>query len=187
MPKQTKYSWETSKLVDDVGCEEKDAEIFESLLSGQGSPEESERLLATPGKVLRGRIVEITKDHVVVDVGLKSEGLVAISEFSDPSQLYLDNEIDVFLDQTEDNHGQIGLSREKAEKMRHWEEILEHYQEGSIVRGKVMRKVKGGLMVEIGVEAFLPGSQIDNTRIKNLDEYIDKTFDFKILKINIDR
>jgi len=187
MPKQTKYSWETSKLVDDVGCEEKDAEIFESLLSGQGSPEESERLLATPGKVLRGRIVEITKDHVVVDVGLKSEGLVAISEFSDPSQLYLDNEIDVFLDQTEDNHGQIVLSREKAEKMRHWEEILEHYQEGSIVRGKVMRKVKGGLMVEIGVEAFLPGSQIDNKRIKNLDEYIDKTFDFKILKINIDR
>jgi len=185
MSKNSKYSWETSKFVDDVGCEEKDAATFESLLNGQGI--EEDKLSFLPGKVLKGRIVEITKDHVVVDVGLKSEGLVPISEFSDPSQLILDNQIDVYLDQAEDSHGQIVLSRDKAEKMKHWEHILEHYQEGSIVRGKVMRKVKGGLMVDIGVESFLPGSQIDNKRIKNLDEYLDKTFDFRILKINLDR
>ena len=143
--------------------------------------------LLTPGTILKGRIVEITKDHVVVDVGLKSEGLVPIEEFSDPSQLVLDGEVEVLLDQAEDDNGQIVLSREKAERLRQWEYILEHCEEGSIVKGRVLRKVKGGLMVDIGMEAFLPGSQIDNKRIKNLDEYIDKTYEFKILKINIER
>ena len=80
-------------------------------------------------------------------------------------------EVEVLLDQAEDDNGQIVLSREKAERLRQWEYILEHCEEGSIVKGKVMRKVKGGLMVDIGMEAFLPGSQIDNKRIKNLDEY----------------
>ena len=140
-----------------------------------------------PGTILKGRIVEITKDHVVVDVGLKSEGLVPIEEFSDPSHVVLDGEVEVLLDQAEDENGQIVLSREKAERLRQWEYILEHCEEGSIVKGKVIRKVKGGLMVDIGMEAFLPGSQIDNKRIKNLDEYLDKTYEFKILKINIDR
>src|SRR6202035_2759626 len=89
--------------------------------------------------------------------------------------------------QPEDDHGQIVLSREKAERVRQWEHIMEHCEEGSIVKGRVLRKVKGGLMVDIGMEAFLPSSQIDNKRIKNLDEYLDKTYEFKILKINIDR
>ncbi len=96
-------------------------------------------------------------------------------------------EVEVLLDQAEDDNGQIVLSREKAERLRQWEYILEHCEEGSIVKGRVLRKVKGGLMVDIGMEAFLPGSQIDNKRIKNLDEYIGKTYEFKILKINIDR
>ena len=140
-----------------------------------------------PGTILKGRIVEITKDHVVVDVGLKSEGLVPIEEFSDPEQVCLDGEVEVYLDQAEDDNGQIVLSREKAERLRQWEYILEHCEEGSIVKGRVIRKVKGGLMVDIGMEAFLPGSQIDNKRIKNLDDYIGKTYEFKILKINIER
>ncbi|MFC2049045.1 30S ribosomal protein S1, partial [Chlamydiota bacterium] len=87
----------------------------------------------------------------------------------------------------EDEHGQIVLSREKASRQRQWEFILQHCEEGSIVKGKIIRKVKGGLMVDIGMEAFLPGSQIDNKRIKNLDEYLGKTCEFKILKINIER
>ena len=110
-----------------------------------------------------------------------------IEEFSDPSQVVLDGEVEVLLDQAEDDNGQIVLSREKAERLRQWEYILEHCEEGSIVKGRVLRKVKGGLMVDIGMEAFLPGSQIDNKRIKNLDDYIDKTYEFKILKINIER
>jgi small subunit ribosomal protein S1 len=182
-PQQT---WSKDNIVDDVEFQEKDAELFKNLLEGKGMPTEKGSLMV-PGNILKGRVVEITKDHVVVDVGLKSEGLVPIQEFSDPSQIVLDGYVEVLLDQAEDDNGQIVLSREKAERLRQWEYILQHCEEGSIVKGKVTRKVKGGLMVDIGMEAFLPGSQIDNKRIKNLDEYLDKTYEFKILKINIDR
>lgn len=188
MSKNPQHTWNESKIVDDVDFQENEATLFKSLLDGKASKTTQEiENTFVPGTILKGRIVEITKDHVVVDVGLKSEGLVPIQEFSDPSCLVLDGEVEVLLDQAEDDNGQIVLSREKAERMRQWEYILEHCEEGSIVKGRVLRKVKGGLMVDIGMEAFLPGSQIDNKRIKNLDEYIDKTYEFKILKINIER
>jgi small subunit ribosomal protein S1 len=188
MSKNPQHTWNESKIVDDVDFQENEATLFKSLLDGKASKTTQEiENTFVPGTILKGRIVEITKDHVVVDVGLKSEGLVPIQEFSDPSFLVLDGEVEVLLDQAEDDNGQIVLSREKAERMRQWEYILEHCEEGSIVKGRVLRKVKGGLMVDIGMEAFLPGSQIDNKRIKNLDEYIDKTYEFKILKINIER
>ncbi len=187
MSKNPQHTWNESNIVDDVQFQEKDAELFKNLLTQSEAVPVEENSLMSPGSILKGRIVEITKDHVVVDVGLKSEGLVPIEEFSDPSQVYLDAEVEVLLDQAEDDNGQIVLSREKAERLRQWEYILEHCEEGSIVKGRVLRKVKGGLMVDIGMEAFLPGSQIDNKRIKNLDDYIGKTYEFKILKINIDR
>lgn len=188
MSNQQQHTWNESKIVDDVDFQEKDAELFRSLLEGKEKEDNnSHESFVPPGTILKGRIVEITKDHVVIDVGLKSEGLVPIEEFSDPSQIVLDGEVEVLLDQAEDDNGQIVLSREKAERMRQWEYILEHCEEGSIVKGQVLRKVKGGLMVDIGMEAFLPGSQIDNKRIKNLDEYLGKTYEFKILKINIER
>lgn len=187
MSNHQQHTWNDSNIVDDVAFQEKDAEIFKSLLENKESKTPKESASLIPGTILKGRIVEFTKDHVVIDVGLKSEGLVPIQEFSDPSQLVLGCEVEVLLDQAEDDNGQIVLSREKAERLRQWEYILEHCEEGSIVKGRVLRKVKGGLMVDIGMEAFLPGSQIDNKRIKNLDDYIDKTFEFKILKINIER
>lgn len=187
MSKQQQPSWNDSNIVDDVCFQEKDAELFKSLLETKESRIPQQSTTFTPGTILKGRIVEFTKDHVVIDVGLKSEGLVPIQEFSDPSSLTLDSEVEVLLDQAEDDNGQIVLSREKAERLRQWEYIIEHCEEGSIVKGRVLRKVKGGLMVDIGMEAFLPGSQIDNKRIKNLDDYIDKTYEFKILKINIER
>jgi small subunit ribosomal protein S1 len=187
MTKKTQYTWEDTKIVDDVGYSEQDELMFRQMIDSASIAPEEDKLLFNPGKILVGRIVEITKDHVVVDVGLKSEGIVPISEFSDTSQLVLDAQVEVYLDQSEDEKGQIVLSREKAEKQRQWEYILQHCKEGSIVRGKIIRKVKGGLMVDIGVEAFLPGSQVDNKRIKNLDEYLDKVYEFKILKINTDR
>lgn len=187
MSKHSQHTWNDSNIVDDVQFQEKDAEIFKNLLQQSEVVPQEEKALMTLGSILKGRIVEITKDHVVIDVGLKSEGLVPIEEFSDPSQVFLDAEVEVLLDQAEDDNGQIVLSREKAERLRQWEYILEHCEEGSIVKGKVLRKVKGGLMVDIGMEAFLPGSQIDNKRIKNLDDYLGKTYEFKILKINIDR
>jgi small subunit ribosomal protein S1 len=188
MSKNTQHDWNESKVIDDVDFKEEDAKQFKTLLdrreekSGEGSVSSM-----STGQILKGRIVEMTKDFVVVDVGLKSEGLVPIEEFSDPADLYPDNEVEVYLDQTEGEDGQIVLSRDKAQRQRQWEYIVNHCKEGSIVKGKVIRKVKGGLMVDIGMEAFLPGSQIDNKRIKNLDEFLGQTYDFKILKINTER
>lgn len=186
MSKNPEYTWTAKNFLDDVDYQESEAETFKQLLRGPKVQDEKPEKMA-PGTILRGHIVEIGKDYVVVDVGLKSEGLVPVSEFTEPEDLVLDKEIEVYLDQAEDEKGQIVLSREKAARQRQWEYIVEHCEEGSIVKGKIIRKVKGGLMVDIGMEAFLPGSQIDNKRIKNLDEYIGKTCEFKILKINTER
>ncbi|HRW58035.1 MAG TPA: 30S ribosomal protein S1 [Chlamydiales bacterium] len=188
MINQQTYDWNTSITLDDVQFKPEDAEQFKSLLN-YTETEETENSLSQMkvGEILTGRIVEITKDFVVIDVGLKSEGMVPTSEFSDPEELQLDQSIEVFLENTEGSDGQIILSREKARKHRQWEHITNTCTEGSIVRGKVIRKVKGGLMIDIGMEAFLPGSQIDNKRIKNLDDFIGHTYEFKILKINIER
>ena len=181
------YDWNENKILDDVDFQEDDASLFQSLLNDMGKVAEEQKQLMTPGSILKGQIVEISKDFVVVDVGLKSEGLVPIEEFTDTEELLLGKEIEVYLDRSEDENGQIVLSKEKAHRQRQWEYITENCEEGSIISGTVIRKVKGGLMVDIGMEAFLPGSQIDNKRIKNLDEYLGKTFDYKILKINIER
>lgn len=188
MSKELEYDWNESKIIDDVDFQDEDAKLFEQLLNNKEKTGEDGTISSMEvGQILKGTIVELTPDFVVVDVGLKSEGLIPVNEFNDPNELQLGNEIEVYLDRTEGEDGQIVLSREKARRQRQWEHILEHCEEGSIVEGKVIRKVKGGLMVDIGMEAFLPGSQIDNKRIKNLDEYVDKSYDFKILKINIER
>lgn len=180
--------WNISNIIDDVEFQEEEAKQFKNLLNkkeevaGKGSV-----ALMNTGQILTGQIVEVTKDFVIIDVGLKSEGLVPINEFSDSEELSENDLIEVYLDQAEGEDGQIVLSREKARRQRQWEYIVHHCKEGSIVKGKVIRKVKGGLMVDIGMEAFLPGSQIDNKRIKNLDEFIGQSYDFKILKINTER
>jgi small subunit ribosomal protein S1 len=191
MSKQQTIKWvdSESKIIGDEEFDPKDRQAFLNLLdhrenqSGQGS-----LTSLLPGQILNGTIVEITKDFVVVDVGLKSEGLIPVSEFGEVNEIILGHDVEVYLDETESAMGQITLSREKARRQRQWEHILENHKEGSIVKGTVVRKVKGGLIVDIdGMDAFLPGSQIDNKRIKTIDEYIGKTFDVKILKINIER
>lgn len=189
MSKRPLYDWNTSNLLDDVEFQENEARQFRDLLYGKGGKADGEEVLSqlNAGQILTGRVVEVSKDFVVIDVGLKSEGLVPTSEFTEPEELIVGGNIEVYLDQTEGEDGQIVLSKEKARRLRQWEHIVHHCKEGSIVKGKVLRKVKGGLMVDIGMEAFLPGSQIDNKRIKNLDEFIGKTYEFKILKINVDR
>ena len=185
MNQSATYDWETSKILDDVTFTEEDAQTFRDLLGVEKSDDETESLKR--GTLFKGRIVELTKDFVVVDVGLKSEGLVPIAEFRDMDELKLGTEVEVMLEAAENEEGQIVLSREKARHERQWEHIVSHCTENSIVHGEVIRKVKGGLMVDIGIEAFLPGSQIDNKRIANLDEYIGQRFDLKILKINLER
>ncbi len=174
-------------ILDDVDYRQEDAEIFKQLLDGIDKSEDRPENDFAVGSLLQGDIVEITKDFVVVDVGLKSEGLIPMQEFTDPDEILLGNRVEVLLEQPENDSGQIVLSKEKADRQKRWEYILENCKEGSLIKGKVCRKVKGGLMVDIGMEAFLPGSQIDNKRIKNLDDYINKTLDFKILKINVER
>lgn len=188
MSKTLKHDWSVSKVIDDIDFSEDEAQQFQNLLNGKEKTSSKGSVSSMhAGQILKGRIVEMTKDFVVIDVGLKSEGLVPINEFDDPSELILGNEVEVFIDQAEGSDGQIVLSREKARRQRQWEYIVNHCEEGSIVKGKVIRKVKGGLMVDIGMEAFLPGSQIDNKRIRNLDEYLGHTYEFKILKINMER
>lgn len=187
MSNQTNYNWNERNILDDVPFSEEDAKEFRELIDEISKGKNVGSGLYSTGSILTGKVVEITKDHVVVDVGLKSEGMVPISEFSNPASIALDEQLEVMLEQPEDENGQIVLSREKAERQRKWEFIVDNCEEGSIVTGKVVRKVKGGLMVDIGMEAFLPGSQIDNKRIKNLDDYLGKTYEFKILKINEER
>jgi small subunit ribosomal protein S1 len=188
MSEQLTQDWNSNKnILDDVTYSEDDFKLFKNLLEGKEKSEEGSLALMKAGQILKGKIVEVSKEFVIVDVGLKSEGLVPKAEFTESDDLKLDGEVEVYLARTEGSDGQIVLSREKARKHRQWEYIVNHCKEGSIVQGKVIRKVKGGLMVDIGMEAFLPGSQIDNKRIKNLDDFINKEFDFKILKINIER
>ncbi len=188
MSNELEYNWNESKIIDDIEFNDEDAKLFQQLLNNKEEKAAAGSISSMEvGQILKGKIVELTPDFVVVDVGLKSEGLIPVNEFNNPNELQLGNDIEVLLDRAEGEDGQIVLSREKARRQRQWEFILEHCEEGSIVEGKVIRKVKGGLMVDIGMEAFLPGSQIDNKRIKNIDDYVDKTYDFKILKINIER
>lgn len=188
MSSKKPHDWNSSNVLDDVDFQEHEARQFRDLLYGKEKKgTEGSLTLLNAGQILKGRIVEISKDYVVVDVGLKSEGLVPAGEFTEPEDMILGGETEVYLDQAEGEDGQIVLSKEKARKFRQWEYIVNNCREGSIVKGRVMRKVKGGLMVDIGMEAFLPGSQIDNKRIKNLDDFIGKSYDFKILKINIER
>ncbi|WP_316356570.1 30S ribosomal protein S1 [Candidatus Neptunichlamydia sp. REUL1] len=188
MSNELEYDWNESKIIDDIEFNDEDAKLFQQLLNNREEKAAAGSISSMEvGQILKGKIVELTPDFVVVDVGLKSEGLIPVNEFNDPNELQMGNDIEVLLDRAEGEDGQIVLSREKARRQRQWEFILEHCEEGSIVEGKVIRKVKGGLMVDIGMEAFLPGSQIDNKRIKNIDDYVDKTYDFKILKINIER
>ncbi|CAG9046676.1 30S ribosomal protein S1 [Chlamydia abortus] len=191
MPKHSKYTWGSKKILDTIDCLSEDVIEFKDLLCsthGITSSDEEPTSEIQPGAILKGTVVDINKDFVVVDVGLKSEGVIPMSEFIESSEgLVLGAEVEVYLDQTEDEEGKVVLSREKATRQRQWEHILAHCEEGSIVKGQIIRKVKGGLIVDIGMEAFLPGSQIDNKKIKNLDDYVGKVYEFKILKINIDR
>lgn len=186
MPTQTPNQLHEN-ILDDVDYKEEDAKLFRELLGVTEKTVDNTANELVVGSLLKGIIVEITKDFIVVDVGLKSEGLIPIQEFTRVDEISLGTKVEVLLEQPENDNGQIVLSKEKADKQRKWEFIVEHCKEGTIIEGTVMRKVKGGLMIDIGMEAFLPGSQIDNKRIKNLDEYVGKTFDFKILKINIER
>lgn len=139
------------------------------------------------GSIISGVIIEIRPMEVVVDIGGKSEGIVHASEFVDMSELQIGDTLEVFLEKLEDREGNPVISYDKAEQKKNWEKIVENCEEGSIIQGRVRSKVKGGLIVSIGVDSFLPASQIDIQPPKNLDQYVGQTYDFKVVKINLDR
>ena len=139
------------------------------------------------GEVARGKVVSIENDYVVVDIGYKSEGQIPLSEFRDPDGnlcAEVGQEVDVLLERAEDDEGTIILSREKAAKIKVWDEISRVYNEDGVITGSIVGRVKGGMSVDIGVLAFLPGSQVDLRPVRNLDALIGQNMDFKILKFN---
>jgi len=139
------------------------------------------------GSIIKGTIIEIRPTEVVIDIGGKSEGIVNANEFVDISELQVGSELEVFLEKLEDKEGNPVVSFDKAEQKKNWEKIVENCEEGSIIQGRVRSKVKGGLIVSIGVDSFMPASQIDVQPPKNLDQYVGQTYDFKVIKINLDR
>ena len=138
------------------------------------------------GSIVKGTILEIRPQVVLVDIGYKSEGAIPSNEFED-EEIEVGDEIEVLLEKLENDEGMVVLSKEKAAHKQNWEKIVKVYQDGGLVRGKVKSVVKGGLTVNVGVEAFLPGSQVDIIPPKDLNEYVGNVYEFKIVKVNDER
>jgi small subunit ribosomal protein S1 len=142
----------------------------------------------TEGEIVNGRVVAIDGGDVIVDVGFKSEGAIPLSEFTEPEKLQVGDHIDVFLENIEDQEGQLVLSKQKADFMRVWDHIREAYENGAVVEGQILRRIKGGLVVDLfGVDAFLPGSQVGLKQTPNLDQFLNEKLQFKIIKLNKSR
>ena len=139
------------------------------------------------GSIVKGRILEVRPREVLVDIGYKSEGAIPTSEFDDVDDLQVGDEVEVLLVRLENDEGMVILSKEKAAYRQNWEKIVKVFQGDGLIKGKVKAVVKGGLTVNIGVEAFLPASQIDIVPPKDLQQFVGNTYDFKIVKINDDR
>ncbi len=137
-------------------------------------------------KVITGRIISVHGDDVVVDVGYKSEGIVSAQEFTEGTPA-VGAQVEVLLEGVEDDSGLVALSKRKADRIRGWERVIESHKEGDIVRGRVMRKIKGGLLVDIGVPVFLPASQVSIRRSGDIGMYIGQTIESKIIKIDTSR
>ena len=139
------------------------------------------------GSIVKGRVLEIRPREVLVDIGYKSEGVIPASEFDDMSDVEVGDEVEVLLEKLENEDGMVVLSKEKAAHKQNWDKIVKVFEGDGLIKGKVKAVVKGGLTVNIGVEAFLPGSQIDIVPPKDLQQFVGNTYDFKIVKINDER
>ncbi|MFH2012958.1 MAG: 30S ribosomal protein S1 [Pseudomonadota bacterium] len=139
------------------------------------------------GEVVRGKVIQITENNIMIDVGYKSEGQISAKEFmNDKGELTVNigDEVDVLLERREDKNGSVVLSKNKADKLKVWDEISRIYDEDNVIEGEIISRVKGGFAVDIGINAFLPGSQVDLRPIRNFEDSIGKRFKFKILKFN---
>jgi len=161
------------------------------------SPEEFQKMLSMyeqtfkvikEGELVKGKILRITKDDVIVDVGFKSEGIIPLSEFPPPQELKIGDEVDLFLEAIEDQNGQLVLSKQKADFIKIWDRIKQAYENGTLVEGKLLKRIKGGIVVDLmGVDAFLPGSQIALKQVPDFDALLGKTMQLRIIKLNKSR
>ncbi|HEV2329722.1 MAG TPA: 30S ribosomal protein S1 [Verrucomicrobiae bacterium] len=157
------------------------------MLTMEEALKQSGKSLVAQGEIVKGTIIEVRSKEVLVDIGYKSEGVIPASEFQDPNAVKVGDEVDVLIEKLENKEGTVVLSHEKAEFKKNWDKILTICNEGGRINGKVKSVVKGGLVVNVGVEAFLPASQIDVTTPKNLQQFVGNTYEFKVVKINQDR
>jgi small subunit ribosomal protein S1 len=165
-------------LFDEV---EYDLEEYEALLAMY----EDTLTHIEEGEIVKARVLRVTDKAVILDVGFKSEGSVNRDEFKDPEALQVGDEVEVYLENLEDEDGVVVLSKKKADFLRVWEKIRVAHEEGTPVPGMLTRKIKGGVTVDLmGVDAFLPGSQIALRRVPNIEDLIGETYDFKIIKLN---
>jgi len=140
------------------------------------------------GEIVKGRVLDVTREDVIVDVGFKSEGIISAQEFADADEVKVGDEVEVFLESVEDQNGQLILSKQKADFMRVWDRIREAHDAGDLVKGRLQRRIKGGIVVDLfGVDAFLPGSQIALRQVPDFDELIGQEMDVKIIKLNKSR
>ncbi|MGA3245038.1 MAG: 30S ribosomal protein S1 [Bacteroidota bacterium] len=137
------------------------------------------------GEIVKGRIVHIGDSYVAVDIGFKSEGAVPVAEFPNIKELKIGEEVEVFLEAVENKDGQLILSRKRADFMRVWERVVKAFDTGEVLKGRCMRRTKGGIVVDLlGIDAFLPGSQIDVRPVRDFDAFIGKEMDFRVVKVN---
>ena len=141
----------------------------------------------TEGSIVEGRVIDVRANEVVVDIGYKSEGVVGSDEFRDLSEVKPGDPIEVLLVHLEDEEGMVVVSKRRAEEQRNWDRVLKDYVEGSVIKGYVKARVKGGMIVDVGVDAFLPGSQVDLQPMRHGDDVSSEPQDFKIIKINRER
>jgi small subunit ribosomal protein S1 len=135
-------------------------------------------------KIVQGTIVDVKGDEVIVDVGYKSEGIISINEFADADEIDQGDKVEVLLESVDDENGLLRLSKRKADRQRGWERIVKHHGEGDTIQGRVLKKIKGGLLVDIGVPAFLPASQVDLRRAGDINEFLGKEIEAEIIKID---
>jgi len=179
-------------IVNKLGLSEEKLEEQINEMFGEGENEYLEEILQKkvdsrlPGTILQGTIVSQLGNDVIVEVGLKSEGVVDAGEFQDPDEVVPGKEIEVYLEDTDSSGGLILLSKRKADTIRGWEHIINTKNEGDVVSGRVIRRIKGGLLVDIGVPVFLPASQVDIRKPGDISRFIGKEVECKVLKIDVD-
>ncbi len=184
LDKEVRVVMEENETITDAGVIAADEELdYEQLVALY---DESMRHLEE-GQIVTGNVVEITSGEVVVDVGYKSEGLIPLQEFTDASgevKVEVGDEVEVLLEKTEDLEGHVLLSKIKAERMRIWRDIENAYKEGLIINGRVIDRIKGGLTVDVGLRAFLPGSLVDIKPVKHLESLRGEELEFKVISLD---